>query len=268
MSKKETTRTRDAVKMALELDDSTFNTVLEALKFENVTEFSPKQFSLIQKYDHLRKNGFLNELQKKAVKCNGDLARGIGELCAEVGENFDDGETYSLKALMEGIARKIERPVKLSQMEEILELAGLGVEEEYSDEDRKALDEALPRYLVRELSRREAGSSEGNIGEVIDRGVSGEVEGLTEKLAGTVANTREGLEETFQREIPRRMLAQLAAAAQSGILGQKIELAREKIAEQKRIAGETTIDVTLAGGENKQLKSAEVKDGNDEGKGG
>jgi len=169
---------------------------------------------------------------------------------------------------MEEIGKTIERPVKLSQMEEILEIAGLGVEEEYGEEARKAIDGVLPRYLARKLSRKEAGSADGDIGAVIDGGVSGEVEGLTEKIASTVASTREELEETFQRQIPLQMLAQLAALAKDGTLARKIETARQEIAERKRIEGGTTIDVTLGGGENKQLKSAEVKDGNDEGKGG
>jgi hypothetical protein len=294
MSEAITVKTKEQVQIALGLDseDGYFNDVLRALNFDNLSEFTEEQISLIKKNIHLEQNNLLDYLQTKVEENGNSLEKAIHAVYAEA-ENTPEAEEkntpkkprrktprksagntpegdgkYTLKSLMEEIGKTIERPVKLSQMEEILELAGLGVEEEYGEEVRQALDEALPRYLARELSRKEAGSADGDIGAVIDRGVSGEVEGLTEKIAGTVANTREGLEETFQREIPRRMLAQLAAAAQSGILGQKIELAREKIAEQKRIAGETTIDVTLAGGENKQLKSAEVKEGNDGGKGG
>jgi hypothetical protein len=262
------------------------------LNFEGLTEFSQEQLSLIEKYDRLRQNNLLDHLQTKVEENENSLEKAIHAVYAEAentpeaeeknapkkprrktprklaGNTSEGGGKYTLKSLMEEIGKTIERPVKLSQMEEILEIAGLGVEEEYGEEARKAIDGVLPRYLARKLSRKEAGSADGDIGAVIDGGVSGEVEGLTEKIASTVASTREELEETFQRQIPLQMLAQLAALAKDGTLARKIETARQEIAERKRIEGGTTIDVTLGGGENKQLKSAEVKDGNDEGKGG
>jgi hypothetical protein len=303
MSEAITVKTKEAVRSVLALDgsDEYFNDVLRALNFDNLSEFTEEQISSIEKYIYLEQNKLLDYLEEKIKDLGGAREEAIRSVYAERGgtekkeaENSpeteaestpEDGEKTApkkprrktprgggkstLKSLMEEIGKTIERPVKLNQMAEILEIAGLEVEEEYGEEDRLAIDKALPRYLARELSRKEAGSSDGDIGTALDRDLSNEVERLTEKIAGTVASAREGLEETIEREVPRRMMAQLAAIAKSGVLGEKIELARQKIAEQKRIEGATTtIDVTIAGVESKQLPSADAGDNRNGAKGG
>jgi len=75
--------TRDSIKIALNLEYSTLDTILQALNFEGLTEFSQEQLSLIEKYDRLRQNNLLDHLQTKVEENENSLEKAIHAVYAE-----------------------------------------------------------------------------------------------------------------------------------------------------------------------------------------
>lgn len=169
---------------------------------------------------------------------------------------------HTLKSIKAEIEENLERTVKFSELEVILELSNLTLEDEYTKEQKQAIDKGLIKYLNQKSKEGFPSSDEEALFTVIGTNSGKTAEDLAERVSQKTAETENYLHEMIDRKIPQEILSRLVNLQETGVIAKKIEMAREKIAQQNRLNGKpTTIEIALTTtDEQKQLKSAFVEE--------
>ncbi|PSF35768.1 hypothetical protein C7H19_15190 [Aphanothece hegewaldii CCALA 016] len=249
-------------------------------------EYSDQEMALVRKYLELTANEqakaeFLADIVDTKVFEDDEQSLAYVELSLnqlltkfgqgkEVQDNKQESANkYTLKSIKAEIEENLERSVKLSELEIILELSHLTLEDEYTDTQKQAIDKGLIKYLNQKSNGSFSSSDDEALLTVIRTNSGKTVESLVDRVSIKTAETEDYLNEMVDRQIPQEIFLQLKNQQESGIIAQKIEIAREKIAQQKRLNGKpTTIEIALTTDEQKHLppmKSASVEDSKENG---